>query len=259
MGSGLNYYSHIAAWLSILSQMLQKRLYTFLSVPVFLILYSFTAVVVLLVLLFTYIRWKPVVYALMRFWAKSIFIFMGKRLRIKGKEHMVKGKKYILLANHSSLFDITAITAFFPGVCWFGHERLLKIPLFGKMLLMNDYIPMTLANIRNTRRMMEQLMEKSTTRTIAIFPEGTRTLNGKMNPFYRGFIYLLRATDTDILPVTLNGFFRLKPKNRFHINFGARLEVVIHPPMQNSRLTMLNDNEIIDKVRSVIETASRGE
>jgi 1-acyl-sn-glycerol-3-phosphate acyltransferase len=184
---------------------------------------------------------------------------MGKRLRISGKEHLVKGRKYILLANHSSMFDITAIMAFFPGVSWFGHERLLRIPLFGKMLMMNDFIPMTLATVRNTRRMMEQLMEKSHTRTVAIFPEGTRTLDGKMNPFYRGFIYLLRATGTDILPVTLNGFFRLKPKNRFHINFGARLEVIIHPPIANEQLTNLEDKQIIEQVRSVIESVSQGE
>lgn len=239
--------------------MLQKRFHWILSVPVFILLYAYTAVAVLFVYLLFWMKWKRAVYALMSIWAKSIFPIMGKRLRIYGKQHVLKEKKYILLANHSSMFDITAIMAFFPAVSWFGHERLLKIPLFGKLLLMNDYIPMTLANIRNTRRMMEQLMEKSNTRTVAIFPEGTRTLDGKMNPFYRGFIYLLRATGTDILPVTLNGFFRLKPKNRFHINFGARLEVIIHPPITNEKLAALPDKEIINEVRSVIESASRGE
>jgi 1-acyl-sn-glycerol-3-phosphate acyltransferase len=189
-------------------------------------------------------------------WAKSIFPIMGKRLHIRGREQFDKNKKYILLANHASMFDIIAIMAFFPRVSWFGHERLLKIPLFGRMLLMTDYIPMTMANIRNTRRMVEQLIEKSATRTIAIFPEGTRTLNGKINPFYRGFIYLLRASDTNILPVTLNGFFRLKPKNRKHINFDARLEVIIHHPIAGKELIPLEDEEIIERVKTVIESAS---
>ena len=192
----------------------------------------------------------------MSFWARTIFPLMGKRLRIKGKENLDRSKKYILLANHSSMFDIIAIMAFFPKVSWFGHARLLKIPLFGKMLLMTDYIPMTLANIRNTRRMVEQLVEKSSSKTIAIFPEGTRTLDGKLNPFYRGFIYLLRASETDILPVTLNGFFRLKPKNRFSINFGARLEVHIHPALSGRALVVKNDKEIIDEMREIIESAS---
>jgi 1-acyl-sn-glycerol-3-phosphate acyltransferase len=160
------------------------------------------------------------------------------------------------VANHASMFDITAITAFFPGISWFGHERLLKIPLFGRMLRMTDFVPMSVANVTNTRRMLKQLLEKSRDRTIAIFPEGTRTLSGKINPFYRGFIYLLRASETDILPITLNGFFKLKPKNRFHIHFKTRLEIIIHEPMNGKELSQLEDEKILDKVKNAIESGS---
>ena len=233
-----------------------RRVYYFISIPVYALLYSYTAVAVLLVLLFSFIRWKWAVQTIMTTWAKTMFPLMGKRLRIHGKENFDRSRRYILLANHASMFDIIAIMSFFPKVSWFGHARLLKIPLFGRMLLMTDYIPMTMANIRNTRRMVEQLIQKSNTKTVAIFPEGTRTLDGKLNPFYRGFIYLLRASETDILPVTLNGFFRLKPKNRFSINFGAKLEVVIHPVISGSELIKLEDPEIIDQVRNVIASAA---
>lgn len=235
---------------------LKNIIYPVISVPVFAVLYAYTAITVLLVLVFSYLKWKSAVFMIMGTWARSVFPIMGKRLHIKGREQFDKNKKYILLANHASMFDIIAITAFFPRVAWFGHERLLKVPVFSKMLRMTDYIPMTMANIRNTRRMVEQLIEKSSSRTIAIFPEGTRTLNGKINPFYRGFIYLLRASETDILPVTLNGFYRLKPKNRRHINFGARLEVIIHAPIAGKELVPLEDKEIIDRIKRVIESAS---
>lgn len=235
--------------------MIQKAYYI-VSIPVYALLYSYTAVAVVLVLFFSYLHWKWGVNAIMTVWAKTMFPIMGKRLRIRGKQNFDRNKKYILLANHASMFDIIAIMSFFPKVSWFGHARLLKIPLFGKMLLMTDYIPMTMANIRNTRRMVEQLVEKSGAKTVAIFPEGTRTLDGKLNPFYRGFIYLLRASETDILPVTLNGFYQLKPKNRFSINFGAKLEVVIHPVINGPELVKLKDPEIIDRVRHVIASAA---
>ncbi|MFC2129748.1 1-acyl-sn-glycerol-3-phosphate acyltransferase, partial [Bacteroidota bacterium] len=55
-----------------------------------------------------------------------------------------------LIANHTSMFDIMAIMSFNPRVSWFGQEKLLKVPLFGTMLKMIDYIPMRLANVRNT-------------------------------------------------------------------------------------------------------------
>ena len=233
-----------------------RRIHTILSIPVLIFLYSYTAVIVFLILVQAYLRWKKGIRHLMGFWAKSVFPLMGKRLHIEGKQHIQKGVKYILLANHASMFDIIAIMAFYPDVSWFGHERLLRIPLFKQMLLMTDYIPMRISTITSTRKMLESLEEKAKLHTVAIFPEGTRTLDGKLNSFYRGFIHLLRATEHDILPVTLNGFYKLKPKNRFHIHFGSRLSVVIHPPIQGHELTPASDGDIMDRISTVIESAS---
>jgi 1-acyl-sn-glycerol-3-phosphate acyltransferase len=226
-----------------------------LTVPVYAILYSYTAVGVIVVFILSTLRAKKPVQFLCRIWAKSVFLVMGKKLSVIGKEHIDKSKKYILVANHASLFDIVAITSFYPNVSWFGHERLLKVPVFGRFLKLTDYVPFKEPTVTNTRHMLEQLMEKSKNQSVALFPEGTRTLNGKINPFFRGFIYLFRTRDIGILPLTLNGFYNLKPKNRFYIDFGSKLEVVIHKPIPREELINKSDNEIIDKVKSVIESA----
>lgn len=104
--------------------------------------------------------------------------------------------------------------------------------------------------------MLELLREKGKLRSIAIFPEGTRTLDGKLNAFYRGFIHLLRATENDILPVTLNGFYKLKPKNRFSIDFGSKLEAVIHSPLNGKEMALKTDKEILDRVTEIIESVN---
>ena len=231
-----------------------RKIHIILSAPVFLLLYSYTAVMVLLILIMAYLRFKSGIVHLSGWWAKSVFPLMGKKVRIKGKNNIKKGERYILLANHASMFDIIAIMAVYPDVSWFGHERLLRIPLFKQMLLMTDYIPMKVSNIKNTRIMLESLVEKGKNRTVAIFPEGTRTLDGKLNSFYRGFIHLLRATENDILPVTLNGFYKLKPKNRFSIHFGSSLGLIIHPPLKGEKLARQSDQEIMDQVIEVIES-----
>ncbi|MCK5693036.1 MAG: 1-acyl-sn-glycerol-3-phosphate acyltransferase [Bacteroidales bacterium] len=231
-----------------------RRVHIILSAPVFLLLYSYTAVGVFLILIMSYLRFRRGISFLMGWWAKSMFPLMGKKVRIRGRENIQKGERYILLANHASMFDIIAIMAVYPDVSWFGHERLLRIPLLKQMLLMTDYIPMQISNIKNTRIMLESLEEKAQNRTVAIFPEGTRTLDGKLNPFYRGFIHLLKATENDILPVTLNGFYKLKPKNRFSIHFGSRLGMIVHPPLEGGKLARLTDQEIMDQVSEVIES-----
>lgn len=235
--------------------MIFTGLYTFLTVPVYGILYVFTALGILIAIILSWFNARQPVFFLTRIWAKAIFLLMGKKIHISGRENIIKGDKYILLANHASLFDIVAIASFYPEVSWFGHERLLKVPVFGKFLRMTDYVPFREPTVTNTRHMLEQLIEKANDRSVALFPEGTRTTSGKINPFYRGFIYLFRSRKIGVLPVTLNGFYDFKPKTRFYINFGSRLEVIIHKPIQREELIDKSDNEIIDKVKTVIESA----
>ena len=120
---------------------------------------------------------------------------MGKRFRVHGKENIKKDERYILVANHGSLFDIVAIVSFYREYPGSDMNGFLKFRFSDRILKMTDYVAFKEPTIRNTKQMLELLVEKSGTKTIAIFPEGTRTLNGKINYFYKGFIYLFRNTD----------------------------------------------------------------
>lgn len=236
---------------------MRSPLYAAISIPVFGILYLFTAIGVFIVLILSLFNLKGPVKYLLQVWAKSVFVITGKKFTVHGKENIKKDERYILVANHGSLFDIVAIVSFYPGISWFGHERLLKVPVFNRILKIMDYVPFKDPTVKNTKQMLELLVQKSGTNTVAIFPEGTRTLNGKINYFYKGFIYLFRNTDIEILPVTLNGFYKLKPKNRFYINFSSKLDVVIHKPIKREELINKSDNEIIESIKAVIESAYR--
>jgi 1-acyl-sn-glycerol-3-phosphate acyltransferase len=233
---------------------MRSRLYAVISVVLFAILYCVTAIGVFFVLILAWLNLKRPIRFLFKVWAKAVFLIIGKPFRVFGKENIKKGERYILVANHGSLFDIVAIISFYPGVSWFGHERLLKVPVFGKILKMTDYVPFKEPTVKNTRHMLEQLEIKSKKQTIAIFPEGTRTLDGKINDFYKGFIYIFRSSNMSILPVTLNGFYKLKPKNRSSINFDSKLEVIVHKPIKCEELADKSDIEIIETVKTVIES-----
>ena len=235
---------------------MRNRFYSFISVLAFAVLYFQTAIIVIIILPFAYLHLKKTVKFLARFWAKSVFWILGKKLRIYGIENYSITRRYIIIANHASLFDIMAIMSFCPDVAWFGHERLMKIPVFKQVLKRIDYMPTKEPNIRNTKLMLDEIIQKLKHRTIAIFPEGTRTLNGNLNDFFRGFIYILKASDADILPVTLNGFYSLKPKNRFYINFSAKISVVINKPINTIDLKVKTDNDIITEMKKIIESGN---
>lgn len=89
--------------------MLPRKIHIVLSVPVFLFLYSYTAVIVFLILIMAVLRFRYGIRHLTGLYAKSVFPLMGKKIHIEGKQHIQQGERYILLANHSSLFDIIEI------------------------------------------------------------------------------------------------------------------------------------------------------
>jgi hypothetical protein len=66
---------------------------------------------------------------------------------------------------------------------------------------------------------------------------------------------VLRASEINVLPVTLNGFFILKPKNRFYINFSSRISVIIHEPLARESLIDKDDAEIISIIKNIIESS----
>ena len=113
---------------------------------------------------------------------------------------------------------------------------------------------MQTTNLRNTKLMLEQLISVTENRTIAIFPEGTRTETGEMNRFHKGFLHVLKATELTILPVTLCGFFDFKPKNRFYFNYSSKLTAVIHPPIKFEDIKDFEDNEIIEILQKKIKS-----
>ncbi len=226
--------------------------YTILSYTV---LYPFTFLIVLLILLLNTLGLQKAIRIVVRFWAKGSFILIGKIFQIEGKENMDKDRKYIIMANHSSLFDIMGITAICPNSSFFGRANLMEIPIFGKVLEVVNFIPMKSTDLKNTKLMIEQLIKRTENQTVAIFPEGTRTTNGQLNNFRKGFLHVLKASKLDILPISLIGFYDFKPKNRFYFNYSKKLSAKIHVPIPYSELEKLEDKEIIDRVRFEIESS----
>jgi 1-acyl-sn-glycerol-3-phosphate acyltransferase len=191
----------------------------------------------------------------LKFWARGSFLMIGKFYKIEGREYVKPGQKYILLTNHSSLFDIMGIMAINSSVSWFGRANLTHIPVFGKVLRVIHYIPMQSSDLKNTKNMIGELIRSTENQTVAIFPEGTRTTTGDLNRFHKGFLHVLKASQLDILPVTLRGFYEFKPKNRFYFNYPVKLSAHIHPPISYKGLEHLDDREIIEKVKTQIASA----
>ena len=223
------------------------------TVLVYLVGFPFMVVMLTIGIIFSLFRAKTVVKALTVFWANMMFWVYFKRIHIRGQENIEPNKSYLMLGNHSSAFDIPALMAVFPQVSWIGKESLAKIPLFGNMIAMMGFTPINTKNPMQARKSIDEAVLKAKNNLcIAMFPEGTRTQDGNLHDLKRGFIYILRNSQMDVMPFTMNGLYKLKKKKQWYLNPSQKIEVIFHKPIKNEDLINLTDKEIIEKVSAVI-------
>jgi 1-acyl-sn-glycerol-3-phosphate acyltransferase len=224
------------------------------TMSTYLIAYPLTAILVLLGCLVATARLAVVLRLGVAFWGRLVFWLNGRRLRMAGRERIGRGGRYLVVANHSSMFDIPALLALMPGLAMIGREKLLRIPVFGFLLRAIGYIPIDTENLLKAGRSMDAAIEAARGGTsIGMFPEGTRTQTGRVQRLKRGFIHILRESGHDLLPVTIRGTFALKPKHRFTMWPRERIQLIVHEPLPNAELARLTDDQIAEKVRTILD------
>ncbi len=192
-------------------------------------------------------------------WARLLFLLVGRWLHLDGREHIAPGTAYVVVANHSSLFDIPAVMGAVPGVALMGRDYLARIPGFGRLLRILHYVPIDPASPRKTRAALEQAARTVREGTsVGIFAEGTRTRTGQVQELKRGFVHVLRASGCDLLPVSVRGTFALRPKGRLLIDPRERIGVLVGAPLPHARLAGLSDAEVMEAVRSTLQAMQEG-
>ncbi|MFN4216994.1 MAG: lysophospholipid acyltransferase family protein [Brevinematales bacterium] len=194
-----------------------------------------------------------------RLWAKLLFIFALRPVKIKGREFVDFSRPYLILMNHASMFDIPLLYAVYPQkIQWISKESIFSIPLWGKIMQVLGCISLEREKLKSAKASLEKAVRGDKNASIAMFPEGTRTPNGEIQRFKRGFVYIFRNTSYDILPITFNGLFSFCPKHRFAVDPRQPIEVIFHPPLKRETLLEKTDEEIIEIVQQSISRDYRG-
>jgi 1-acyl-sn-glycerol-3-phosphate acyltransferase len=196
---------------------------------------------------------RGVLTALVAAWARMPFWLVGRRLHILGGEQVARSGRYLVVANHSSMYDIPVMLAVMPGMAIMGREKLLRIPVFGYFLRCIRYIPVDTGSLRKAADALQEAVERAREGlSVGMFPEGTRTLDGQVHRLMRGFVRVLREGRLDLLPLHIEGTWTLKPKNHWYMDPRQRIEARIRPPVAYDRLAGLSDDEIVRMVRRQI-------
>jgi len=153
-------------------------------------------------------------------WGKTLSFIFNIKLIVKGK-HNLQDRNYIFASNHASLIDIPLLLiAVNRYTVFIAKSELSKIPIFKSILDMAGFIFVDRKNNDNAVKSMNNLMDdiKKIPRSVAIFPEGTRTSDGELLPFKKGAAIFAINTDIPVIPVAISGTFSWSKKKLFDMS-----------------------------------------
>lgn len=153
-------------------------------------------------------------------WGKTLSFIFNIKLILKGK-HNLQDRNYIFASNHASLIDIPLLLiAVNRYTVFIAKSELSKIPIFKSILDRAGFIFVDRKNNDSAVKSMNNLMEdiKKIPRSVAIFPEGTRTSDGNLLPFKKGAAIFAINTDIPVVPVAISGTYSWSKKKLFDIS-----------------------------------------
>ncbi len=132
----------------------------------------------------------------------------GIRVRVVGMENVPPGESCIFLSNHVSNLDPPVLLPVIPGMTSvFLKKSLMKIPLLGTAMRMGKFVPVTRGGSKEEAEKSVAVAAEALRSGlhITIFPEGTRSFDGKLLPFKKGAFFLAAETRAPMVPVVIRG------------------------------------------------------
>jgi len=158
----------------------------------------------------------------------------GVRIGVIGSEHLQPGQNYIFMSNHVSNLDPPVLIPLLPGrTSVLVKQELFRIPILGFAMRVAHLVPVDRRNrdaaIASVRAAADVIRSGL---NMTIFPEGTRSLDGRLQPLKKGPFYLAIESGCPIVPVTLLGTYEILPKGKHLIApEKAVAQIVFHPPI----------------------------
>ncbi len=150
-------------------------------------------------------------------------------ITVRGRDNIEDHRAYVIIANHQSMADIFVMYAIKKHFKWVAKSTLFHIPFLGWMMKMADYVPVTRGDARSRddmlNRCLDQLRRGS---SMAMFPEGTRSLDGNLRSFKLGAFVLAVDSQADVVPVVIDGTYDALPRNSWIFRHGRTIHVRVH-------------------------------
>lgn len=178
-------------------------------------------------------------------WAKVMQWVTPMNVNVIGRENIIPGQSYVIAANHQSAYDIFVIYGSLGiDFKWIMKHELRNIPLMGYACYKLNHIFINrtskMAAYRSIQRAKDILVGGT---SVVIFPEGTRSGSNKMAPLKHGAFKMAFDLELPILPVSINGTYRIMGNGLSSLKPGS-VDLIIHKPIDIKGFTEKRDELI---------------
>jgi len=200
---------------------------------------------------------KKYMSAIAYIWGRHSFWAAGVRVEVTGVENIPKEDNILFVSNHQGIADIPVILSFIPKPIGFiAKKELAIVPLINVWMLAFHCIFIDRGNIKSAHEVIEKGAENIRHGyPMAVFPEGTRSRGEKMGVFKRGSLKLALKSEAIIVPLTINGTYRLL-EERGVITPG-KVRLIIHPPVDVKKLSGEERKDLAQRLQKIIESGLR--
>jgi 1-acyl-sn-glycerol-3-phosphate acyltransferase len=175
---------------------------------------------------------------------------------VVGREKIQRDESYVMVANHLSLLDILVMFRLFTHYKWVSKVENFRVPFIGWNMRMNRYIELRRGDRSSVVQMMRQCraaLEEGS--SIMIFPEGTRSPDGRMRSFKTGAFEIALASHRPILPIAIEGTALALPKRGFVLQGRHPIRVTILDPVPYAEFAGQEVGALSEHVRGLIARA----
>jgi 1-acyl-sn-glycerol-3-phosphate acyltransferase len=164
------------------------------------------------------------------------------------------GKRYIIMGNHRSHYDIPLMVLCLPGsIRMLTKKELFKVPIWGRGLKAGEFMTIDRSDLEQAKEDLAAARAKMESGVVLwIAPEGTRSRTGRMGPFKKGGFIMAIESGATIIPVGVQGSEKVLPPKTLDFVLDQKVTITIGAPIEASRYTLEEKDGLIDEVRDSI-------
>ena len=175
------------------------------------------------------------------------------KISLKGVPDPVIRRAMVVVSNHQSLADIPVISLLPWEMKWVGKRALFSLPFVGWMMKLSGDIPLERGDARSGARALVyagRYLKHNC--PVILFPEGTRSMDGRVGRFSDGPFHLAIASQVPVLPLVVDGSRDALPKKDWRFGDISKIRVVVLPEVPTAGLTRNDVPALRDRVRDMI-------